>query len=229
MRPLTLALFLLCSLLCQAQEPEPGAVRCRFITLANLKTPPTLVNISPTGAESHCKVEGNRFSEEKFCYANNGIIPFQFLDTGEPAASAKLPGKINSAILVVLPAPKNTTGLPWKIFVIDDSQKNFPFGGALVANFHRDNIAFVVGEHKIKLRPGMTHGFARPEQRDDFNMSVVNFQFQQGEAWRSASESKLRFIPAYRYLMFAYIDPGSGRPRLNTLKDFKPPPPPPKD
>jgi hypothetical protein len=59
-------------------------------------------------------------------------------------------------------------------------------------------------------------------------MAQVVFQFQQGDTWRTASESLLRFLPGMRYLILAYVDPASGRPRIATYQDFTPPPAPAK-
>jgi hypothetical protein len=218
------ALLLLCSIICQAQDA--GTVRCRFLSLQSVEAPPDLINLSAKGVQVPCKVPVNKLSEETVFFTKGGTILFLFASDQKPAATAKIPANLKSAILVFLPKPKETAGLPWRIFVIDDSAKNFPFGGALVANLHRGDIAFTVGEHKIKLHPGTSHGLARPTVLDDFNMAPVSFQFQQQDTWRIASESKLRFVPAIRYLIFAYLDPSSGRPRLSTLQDFKPLPAP---
>ena len=64
-----------------------------------------------------------------------------------------------------------------------------------------------------------------PTKRDAFNMAPVVFQFQQGENWRNASESMLRFLPGMHYLMFAFVEAASGRPRIVTFQDAKPPTP----
>jgi hypothetical protein len=67
------------------------------------------------------------------------------------------------------------------------------------------------------------HGYAMPKERDDFNMAPVIFEFRHGEKWRIANESSLRFLPGMRYLIFAYLDPVSGRPRINTCQDLAEP------
>jgi hypothetical protein len=110
------------------------------------------------------------------------------------------------------------------VFVVEDSPRGFPDGGVFVANFHQQDIRFLIGEHKILLRPSDAHGFARPAQRDEFNMAPVIFQFFHEGTWRTASESALRFVPGLRYLIFAYVDPASGRPRIATIQDLRPAP-----
>ncbi len=64
--------------------------------------------------------------------------------------------------------------------------------------------------------------FPLPERRDDFRMAPVVVQFEQDGKWRTASESMLRFLPSIRYLIFAYVDPVSKRPRISTYQDFTP-------
>jgi hypothetical protein len=52
-------------------------------------------------------------------------------------------------------------------------------------------------------------------------MAPVVFEFLQEDKWRTASESMLRFLPGMRYLIFAYLDPESGRPRIATYQDLR--------
>ena len=192
------------------------------------KLPPALLNIAAGGAETPCTVPANTLSPEVTCATKENAIHFLSAADRKPAAIAKIPAGIKHAILIFVDAGKAPAALPWRVFVIEDSAKNFPEGGAFVANFHQQDIRFVIGENKTMLKPGGSHGFPRPEKRDEFNMAPVVFQFQQKEVWTTASESMLRFVPGIRYLIFAYVDPASGRPRISTYQDFKqaaPPPP----
>ena len=200
---------------------QDAKVSCRFLALEGGKLPPALVNVAADGTEIPCAVPANTISPETVCSARDGSI--QFLSAGDrkPAATAKLPANLKHAILVFVAAPNAAAALPWRVFVIEDSAKNFPEGGAFVANFHQQDIRFVIGENKTMLKPGGSHGFPRPEKRDEFNMAPVIFQFQQKDSWVTASETMLRFVPGMRYLVFAFVDPASGRPRISTYQDFK--------
>jgi hypothetical protein len=139
---------------------------------------------------------------------------------------ANIPAGVKSALVIFVKLEKPGTpgaadkNAGWKVFVIEDSAKSFPDGGAYVANFYPGDIRFVIGEHKGMLKPAGTHGYEMPKQRDDFNMAPVIFEFKSGEKWRIANESSLRFLPGMRYLIFAYVDPVSGRPRINTYQDL---------
>jgi hypothetical protein len=226
MRALRLFLTLLLSGSAFAQDE--GKVTCRFLALDGSKPPPPLVHLAADGAVVPCAVPANTLSPEIVCTLKDRALHFLAAEGRKPAATANIPAGLKRAILVFVAADPKAAGLPWRVFVVEDSPKNFPEGGAFVANFHRQDIRFVIGENKTLLKPGGSHGFPRPEKRDDFNMAPLVFQFQQKDDWTTASESMLRFAPGIRYLIFAYVDPASGRPRISTYQDFKradPPPP----
>lgn len=216
-----LRLFLPLLLLATALAQEGGKVTCRFLALDGGKPPTALINLAADGAETPCAVPANTLSPELACGLKDNALHFLSAGDRKPAATAKIPAGLKRAILVFVAAEPGAAGLPWRVFVIEDSPKNFPEGGAFVANFHRQDIRFVIGENKTMLKPGGSHGFPRPEKRDEFNMAPVVFQFQQKEVWTTASESMLRFAPGLRYLIFAFVDPASGRPRISTYQDFR--------
>ena len=220
MRLLCFCLLVLCPVFSHAQEGRK--VACRFVCFEGATPPPPLINVFDKGVEVICTIPANVFSESVICFAKGNAINFVSSDNRTPVASALIPAEVKAAILVFVPAAKVPSPLPWQVFVIEDTVKNFPDGGAFVANFYKQDVKFVIGEHKILLKTGKSHGLACPKQRDAFNMAPVVFQFQQDDAWRTASESMVRFVPGMRYLMFAYIDTASGRPRISTFQDFMP-------
>jgi hypothetical protein len=225
-------LTVLCSLGCgwlflsplsaSAQDGRP--VSCRFVCMDGATPPQPMLHVGGKSVEVACPIPANNLSDPVICYAKENVITFLTSHDRKPAATAKIPSDQHSAILVFIPAPSPPSPLPWRVFVVDDSAKSFPDGGAFVANFFSKDIRFVIGEHKVQLRPSQSHGVASPTQRDEFNMAQVVFQFQEETTWRTASESLLRFLPGMRYLICAYIDPASGRPRIATFQDRAPAP-----
>ncbi len=227
MRLLGGLLLVLSATLSSAQEVRP--VKCRFVCMDGATPPERLLNVS-NKSEVACTVPANVLSPAVACFAKENVVSFVSSKDRKPAATATIPAAAKAAILLFIPAPADPAtpaALPWRVFVIEDSPQSFPDGGAFVANFYSQDIRFVVGENKIQLRPAKSHGFGPPTQRDDFNMVQVVFQFQDQDAWRTASESLLRFLPGMRYLIFAYVDAASGRPRIATFQDLGPPPLPP--
>lgn len=217
MRTLCFCLLFLCPAISHAQDFRK--VACRFISLDSAAPPPPLLNVAEKDVEIRCTITTDTLSPATFCFAKGNTLTFISTADRKPAATATLPPNGHAFILVFVAAAKSPDALPWRVFVIEDSAKNFPDGGAFVANFYHQDIRFLIGESKIMLRPAGSHGVARPEKRDHFNMAPVIFEFQQDDTWKTAKESMLRFLPGLRYLIFAYLDPESGRPRIVTFRD----------
>jgi len=108
-----------------------------------------LINItdksSDKGAEVTCTVPTNGLSPAIFCYAKGNTLNFIFSTDRTPAATVRIPPKGNAFILVFVAAAKAANTLPWRVLVIEDTPKNFPDGGAFVANFHNQDIRFLIG------------------------------------------------------------------------------------
>jgi len=220
MRLLCFCLFVLCPVFSHAQEVRK--ISCRLACFGGPAPPPPLLNVFDKGIEVTCTIPTNTFSEPVVCCAKGDVISFVSSDKRRPMAAARLPEHVTAAILVFMPADKPAAPVPWRVFVIEDTVKNFPDGGAFVVNLCTQDIRCALGEKTIILKAGSDHGFARPVTRDAFNMAPVIFQFQQNDDWRTISETLLRFVPGMRYLMFAYLNPVSARPRISTFQDFMP-------
>lgn len=223
---------LLLSLVCLL--PTPGhaqntsrPVSCRFLCMEGATPPAALLCTGAQGVEVRFTVPANTPSAATVCYTQGDKLNFLSTTDRKPVATATIPATVKSAILLFIPSAQTQAPLKWRVFVINDSPNTFPDGGAFVANFYHKDIRFIIGEHRILLRPATSHACVRPTQRDDFNMAQVAFEFQQDESWRSVSESLLRFLPDMRYLVIAYVDPTSGRPRLFISTDLTPAPAPP--
>lgn len=225
MRVFLLCLLTLCPLTGSAAEFTK--IPCRFLCLDAANPAPAMINVGEKDVEIPCTIYTEEPSPAVACIAKDNVITFISSVDRKPAAIAKLPDKGKKFILVFVRAAKAPDALPWRVFPIEDSPANFPDGGAFVANFHNQDVRFVIGEKKLMLKSGTSHGFASPSKLDAFNMAPVSFEFQQNGTWRVAKESMLRFLPGIRYLFFAYIDPKTGRPRISTYRDSNVDPEPP--
>lgn len=222
MRAILLPLLLVLSQALIAQESRP--VTCRFLGFGASGQKSSVLTLSESGMDILCPLPGVDLSPGIVCFPKGDIIQFLSTVDRKPVAQAKLPAGSKSALLVFVPGAgaekEQTSPSSWKVFVINDTPANFPAGGVFVANFYKGDIRFIIGEHKGMLRAAGSHGYEMPAKVDDFNMAPVTFELQQGEKWRVANESRLRFIPEIRYLIFAYADPVSGRPRISTYQDL---------
>ena len=204
------------------QAQDSRKVSCRFLSLDRDAPPPPLLNIADK-SEVACAVTTEGLSPPTLCTAKGDVLSFVVAADHKPAALATVPAKVSSAMLIFIPASKDATNanaMAWRVFVIEDSVKNFPDGGAFVANFHNQDIRFSIGGGKFMLHSAGYHGFPMPADRDNFNMAPVVFEFLQKDQWETARETMLRFLPGMRYLLFAYLDPVSERPRIVTYRDF---------
>lgn len=227
MRAILLSIVCLLPVLLHAQEER--TVRCRFLSFGGTGKDTSAIAVSDRGGDVTCPLSSSQLSPPINCMARNNAIAFISPGDRKPLGTATIPAGVSAALLVFVQAPKKADApadaTSWRIMVIEDSPKNFPDGGAFIANFNNSDIRFVIGEHKGTLRAGGSHGYAMPAERDSFNMAPVVFEFVRNDKWQIANESALRFLQGMRYLIFAYVDPVSGRPRINTYQDIAPPPP----
>lgn len=231
-----LSLFLAFGTFAAAQESRP--VKCRFLAFMVKEPKAGIMAVSANSTSPNFPLPTTHLSKPVICFAENNIIRFVNETGGQVIAKAAIPAGVTSAFLIFIPATatratasmaetspapatplhEKDTSPSWRVFVIADTPENFPDGGIYIANFYSGTIRFTVGEHKGLLKAGGAHGYKLPKKVDEFNMAPAVFELQKGDKWRCASESALRFLPGMRYLVFAYQDPASGRPRINTYQ-----------
>jgi hypothetical protein len=202
-----------------ATAQETRKVECRFLAFGSSEDG-TVITSGVDGATITCPLPTTQISKKFICTLEGNRMIFLNPADQKPLATATIPAQVRSAILVFVKVRAKGDAPGWKVFAIEDTPKIFPDGGVYVANFCANDIRFVIGEHKGMLRAAGAYGYAMPKKRDTFNMAPVIFEFLNGDKWRIANESTLRFLPGMRYLIFAYIDPVSGRPKINTYQDM---------
>ncbi|MEM9080245.1 MAG: hypothetical protein AAGC74_06075 [Verrucomicrobiota bacterium] len=224
-RLLLLILVSITPLFAQSDTPT-RKIDCRFISISERSDLSSILNIATEDLEIACKVKRLKLDRERTeCIAVNDVLTFVTAGDKKPLAKVRIPPSVDDAILIFVPDPSKEAKLPYRIFPIDDSDKNFPSAGASVVNFYGSQVRFIIGENKGLLEPFKSTGIKRPEKRDDFNMALVGVQFKNNQgSWQTVRETKVRFIPGLRYLVFTYVDPSSKRPTVKTVKDFLEPP-----
>jgi hypothetical protein len=218
MRSLWIFLFLLTTL--EGYAAGSNEVNCRFVCL-DATAPPEFILSSAKGVETNLTVPTNSLSSISHCTTKGGVLRVLAANNRELAAVVAMPTKMSSVIIVLVASPRGVVGPAWQAHVIEDSPKNFQDGGVLIANFHNQDIRFTIGKTELELPPLDVRSSQRPSFLDDFNMAAVSTQLQQGSAWTTITETMLRFVPGYRYLIFATTDVDSGRPRILNFHDVK--------
>lgn len=215
MRIHLILVLILIPILAGAQEAR--VVSCRLLGFQTGDSSVSLTCVADKN-EVPCAFETSRISEPFNLFAVNQVLTFVDPKDKKTLCKVTVPAADRQVLIVFIPNASDSLA-PWRAFTITDSRQGFPDGGALVVNLHKFPIRFVIGEHKYMLRPGEQHGMPMPKERDDFNMATVAFEFSHEEKWAKASESRQRFTEGLRYLIFAYTDPNSQRPRLSTYQD----------
>ena len=218
MRSLWIFLFLLTTL--EGFAAGSNEVNCRFVCL-DATAPPEFILSSAKGVEANLTVPTNSLSSISHCTTKGGVLRVLAAKNREVAAVVAMPAKMRSVIIVLVASPRGVVGPAWQAHVIEDSPKNFQDGGALIANFHNQDIRFTIGKTELELPPMGVRSSPKPSFLDDFNMAAVSTQLQQGSAWTTITETMLRFLPGSRYLIFATTDIDSGRPRILNFHDVK--------
>ncbi len=222
MRSLFLTALILFPALLTGEETRP--VNCRFLAFGGPASVNSVIASDGAGVEITCPLPSVEVSKKVVCQVKDNAIQFLSTSDKKPVAKAAIPADMKAALLVFVPASPaegvDSKSPSWRVLVIGDNAKNFPDGGVYVANFYNGDIRFVIGEYKGMLHSAGSYGYPMPTTLDDFNMAPVVFELQQGEKWRVASESRLRFLPETRYLIFAYADAATGRPKISTFRDL---------
>lgn len=137
------------------------------------------------------------------------------------AASIKLPPDMKRAIVVVLPAPAGNKPA-YRMLLIDDSQKSFPFGESRVLPLIGVDTAIQAGEHKLAVHAGKITTIPPVKMVNEFNMAQTNFYYQHGGSWVAFTERQLQYLDASRRLFIVHMTPGAITPTVTTIVDTAP-------
>jgi len=215
MRSLLLLALLLIAGAATAQDG--GTLNCRLLNFQRGGGIKSLFVLDAEGKPTECRLPSDSLSDPVRLPAEGRRILFRKEPDGEPVAVAEVPRDVSLALLLFLPSPDPK--FAFKPVVLDGSDRAFPKGGSLVLNTYTKDVRFIMGEHKIQLQPGKSVHLERPEQRNNFNMAGVTFQFETDKGWRAAYESMIRFPEGQRHLFVAFVDPKSKRPRIRAYRD----------
>ena len=217
---------LLLTVFAGAQSP-PVKVSIRTVAL-ELKDIPTLYLSNKEGKGlGQVEVSRSRFSQPLPLELPEGRLFFSLDQPEEGTPPSKLvsrciiPPTLSEALLLFVPNVSETEGEDrMHIFVLDDSNSKFFPGGAQVLNLYGNDVRFILGENRKALKPQQSMTVAMPEEKDDFSMAPLAFQFKgKDDKWVTASEKRFRFTPTIRYLVVTFQDPRTGRLRVQSFKD----------
>jgi hypothetical protein len=215
-------------LMVHAQEKDmPAPVRIRAVLHDPVQPTADLFYPDQTGAVVQLNFRPKDLTEALFTLPVNGSLVLYdkaTIDPGNPAeslaASVKLPPGIQRAIVVVLPAPAG--GKPaYRMLVIEDSDKAFPYGGSLALSLVGVETAIQAGEHRLPVHPGKIASVPPVRKVNEFNMAQTNFHYRHGGSWVTFTERQLQYVDACRRLFIIHATPGALQPTVTTIVDLK--------
>jgi hypothetical protein len=193
-----------------------AAIECRLLWCDPQQEAPALMSMDLEKTLRPLALTALKIQSPTLLHPQEGRLPLFHADDRSVACTVVVPSSIRRAILILMPGE---TQRSMRAVLVDDISGRFPDAGACVVNLSRVHIRMAVGEHRALVSPGADHPLGCPQERDDFNMAQLLFQFERDGAWRTASETRLRFAPGMRHLILAEHDPRSGRPRVRTFTD----------
>lgn len=145
-------------------------------------------------------------------------------DAADPPYRLVAKGKlVEGRQLLALFLPSGDRDMPYRVTVIDESEKNFPMGSTLIYNLTPVEGRFTIGERRREIAPGRLGRLARPTQVNDLNQATVRvFLKQQDDTWKAVSSTVWQATDQTRGLAFAYIHPRTKRPTVHCLQETPP-------
>lgn len=129
---------------------------------------------------------------------------------GAPISVATIPDGMKSVFILFFPVEGDKDKMVYRTSVIDASLQGVPKDGAMVMNLYPKEVRAVIGEHRLVIKPGSFAGVARPNQRNDYNMSPVVFLAETDGAWKVMSETLVRFPEKNQQFFISYPDARNG-------------------
>ncbi|MEO5915375.1 MAG: hypothetical protein ABIS50_14170 [Luteolibacter sp.] len=137
------------------------------------------------------------------------------------AATVKIPAGPNSLIVIILPAPHGTPS--YRMMVLDDDVKSFPWGESKAVNLTSVDFALEVGGQKILLPGGKITPVPKVTKLDEYNRAQTNFYYKQEDQWVVAAERQMQYSNMLRRVFLIYKLPNALAPDVRTIVDTPPP------
>lgn len=167
-------------------------------------------------------------SSPQVTQTSNGSVLFYnkaAVDPKKPAenlaATVKVPAKVKSAIVILVPGPPNTAPA-YRPVMIEDSSTGFPKGESRVLSLVPVETAIEAGEHKLPISPGKIVSVPAVKKLNEFNMAQTNFYYKDGAAWVTFTERQVQYLDSFRRIFIISATPGASQPLITTIVDTAP-------
>lgn len=210
---------------------EERAVKLRSICFQHVEDIKKLSVVS--GVQKPTAVEfplyTTSISDEVDTFATNGMLTFAVQGTdaaGQPklrtiATSKAAPGVHQLAIFI----PGDSAEVPYRCFVIDDSEKAFPMGSTMAINLSGVPFRMSIGEHNKEIAPGKIENIPMARKSNERNQVsvIISIADAAGEdGWRAVNQTRWFTGTEKRDLAISYIHPKTKLPTVNCYGDTPP-------
>ncbi len=137
------------------------------------------------------------------------------------AATVKIPAGSNRLIVIILPGGKGSP--PYRMVVLDDDPKSFPWGESRAINLTSVDFALEVGDQKVLLPGGKITAVPKVTKVDEYNRAQTNFYYKQEDQWVVAAEREMQYVAMLRRVFLIYKTPDALAPDVRTILDQPPP------
>jgi hypothetical protein len=125
-------------------------------------------------------------------------------------AQAFVPEEVNKALVVLIPAAKNASGVIFQPRVID--LKNFKGGGSMYLNMTNVQVGVKLGDANILIKPGEDKVQNFSQLSEPTNMAVCYSYFHpEKQEWKVLSASTIAVYPTRREICIFSWDPQFNR------------------
>ena len=206
-------------------DKTPTPVQIRAVLHDPVKPIANLFLTDKAGARVQLNFRPQALTDPMFTVPVNGSLVLYDKATIDPenpaaniAASVKLPSDHKRMIVVVLPAPAGTKPA-YRMVLIDDSEKAFPFGESRVLPLIGVETAIEAGEHKLSVPPGKITKVSPVKKVNEFNMAQTNFYYKNSDVWAPFAERQLQYLDVCRRIFIVHVTPGAMQPTITTIVD----------
>ena len=137
------------------------------------------------------------------------------------AATIKVPVGPTRLIVIIAPAAPGTVP-PYRMVVLDDDPKAFPWGESRAVNLTPLECSLEVGDQKVPLPGGMVTAVPKVTKLDEYNRAPTNFQYKQNDQWMVAAELQMQFVDTLRRVFVIYETPDASALQVRNLVDQRP-------
>lgn len=169
--------------------------------------------------------ESQKFSVEN---GNFNLFTSAPVDKANPqdalAATIKIPAGLSRLIVIIVPAAQGTVP-PYRMVVIDDDPKSFPWGGSKVVNLTPSELSLEVGDQKLPLPGDKVTAVPKVTKLDEYNRAQTNFFYKQNDQWVIASELQMQYLDTLRRVFVIYHTPDASAFQVRAIVDQRSPVP----